>query len=305
VRGLRRVARGSNVAEEPKPSSPGAEAPQAQGLASQSSGGEPQPGDEIVRPRTAQDDNNADDLGRKIRKPVPLVAISTGAALVAAWGALGRPALFASLFGFVAVVVGAFGYWQNGRKRSLLYGLSVVLATAFIYFLAFPISQAGSPQAAANRSSSPPSTEASPSPAITSVTSPSPTLHRSSSSPSDVGAKTASPPNSPTASIPKVDLKPETATVSQGNSRWFVGNRVLIGIQTVFDNFAEISVSTKTLTCSNFSPSVGTFIIVGVKSDGYYKITLLSIVQNKSVTIEVQEVQVSDPYGNGYTCPGL
>jgi hypothetical protein len=267
VRGLRRAVAGrGNSAAEPKPGSPGteaSEATQARELAPESSVEYPPSNDEIARSHLSSDDGHPGDPGRRIRKPAPIVAISTGAALVAAvaaMAALNRKAFIASLFGVGAVGIGIFAYMQSNKKRSLLFGVSAVLSVILLAIFLAALLVSGpseSLQQPKDRSSSSAALQVPSSRAASSEANPSPTLRQSSSVSSTTGARpTPSQSKSSSPQISTANLKPETAVIAQNKSHEFASG-VVVGIDAVYQGWASIAVSTGTLSCPDLNPSVG------------------------------------------------
>jgi hypothetical protein len=307
VRVLRRVARGRDATEEPKSGNAGMEASQAQEVPPPRSAAESaRPRDEVARPRAGQDGSNVDDHGRRIGKLLPEAAIGAIAALAAAVPTvvgLSRRELLVSLFGVGAVVAGVLGFTQIRRKRTVLVGASAALSVTFLVALLIAGGQGGSLHQAADKSSSPASSQPSLSSSTHPVVSPSPTLHQSvRASPATGTQSTATPQSSARTQVSSTELKPETATIFQGNSRHFVHNRVLVGIDSVSSDSAQITITTNTLSCNDLLPSVGSAYSIGTPSDGFYRITLLSVVNNKSAVVEVQQLPTSSSSGYAY-CP--
>ncbi len=247
-------------------------------------------------PSATKDD--ADDSGPepKSGRTFPVAALVTGLALVAAIAAIpSLGALIAYPLGAAAVLVGLVGWQRSGRGRRLWFAPAAVLLVAFFAVLATSAAGGGGTPGASGGLSSPSISppEVPRSKAAQSIASPSPTM--------------AKPPPAPSSSITaraqEPDAKPVTAIMAQGSSRYFASGYVLVGIDTIYDNFASLNISTHSDSC-NINPSVGDFKIIGISSDGYYRITLLSIDQGKSVTIQVQQVHVTDDTtGNSYACP--
>jgi hypothetical protein len=231
--------------------------------------------------------------GRKSGLPVTggLTVITVIAAIAAIPS---HAALIAFLFGIAAVAAGTFAWLLSGWKRGLCFGAAGVLLTVF-----FIVLLTNTPRSSGDSgTTTSPSLRASSSLKIST----SPTSQRPRS-PSPTKKSQPSPTPSRLATLPsgETNPKPVTVQVRQGHSQGFFGNRVLVGIDDAFDNFAAITVSTQTLSCQ-VNPDVGGFNILGVPADGYYRVTLLSVVDGKSATIKVQQVHVRDPYGDAYTC---
>lgn len=228
----------------------------------------------------------------------PIAAFIAGVALIAAIAAIpSRGALIGFLLGAAGVVIGLVGWQHGGRGGRLCYtGAGILCVIALIILVTNATSVGGS--SSADRGL--------PSPVVST-----PTLTKSNNAPKPTSATPTPKVSTPTPSgqaahlAKKASYKPMIAKLAtaRGNGRYFAAGHVNVRLDSILGDHALLTVSTKSDAC-NINPSVGEILIIGVPSDGYYQVTLLSVSRNKFATIRVRQVHVAiDPGGSSYICP--
>jgi hypothetical protein len=242
----------------------------------------PQPDARVPRGSVPANDAHSGDSATGHRNTSIISAIVTGIAVIAAIAAIPSwGALLAFPLGAAAVAGAVFAWRLAGGKRILCLGGAGALFVAFFIVLLISAPRNGqSSGTEANRPTQPSAAPERPRSVTSPPDQPSPTTENQPSS---------TPSSSPTQrGKVAADFKPVKARLTTGHSRGFFKNHVLVGIDDVYGDFANISVSTKSLSCT-FNPSVGQYSEFGSASDGYYRITLKTIDTSNSVTVEVQQ----------------